>query len=154
MKVVRVKEDPWTPPFKNAQEISRAMEAHNRVAIYGIAFSPDNQAVTGENSQILPEVLTYLKGHPGLTFDVECPKMSNVGSAEDDREVARKRAQAVVDLLESHGIAAGRLQPKALGRNKPITENDTPLEVQRNERIELAKTIASSFNVPEGGISQ
>jgi outer membrane protein OmpA-like peptidoglycan-associated protein len=139
VKVVRVNEEVWTP-VKDAQEISREMEAHKRVAIYGIQFSPDNQAVLGENSKILAEVLTYLKGNPGLTIDVESHKMSNNGNAQDDQEITRKRAKAVVEWLEAHGIAVVRLQPKALGRNKPITENDTPLEIQRNERIELAKT--------------
>jgi outer membrane protein OmpA-like peptidoglycan-associated protein len=140
VSVVRVKEEPWTPPFKSAQEISREMDTNRRVAIYGIEFSPDNQAILGENSKILPEVLTYLKGNPGSTIDVESHKMSSNGNAEGDQEITRKRAKAVVDWLEAHGVASGRLQPKALGRNKPITENDTPLEVQRNERIELAKT--------------
>jgi outer membrane protein OmpA-like peptidoglycan-associated protein len=139
VSVVRSTEDPWTP-VKNAQEISREMETHKRVAIYGIEFSPDNQAVVEENSKILGEVLTYLKGNSGLAIDVESYKTSINGSAEDDQEITRKRAKAVAGWLEAHGIAAGRLQPKAFGRNKPITENDTPMEVQRNERIELAKT--------------
>jgi len=138
VKAVRVKEDPWTP-IKDAQEMSREMEAHKRVAIYGIEFSPDNQAIMEEKSTILGEVLKYLQGNPGLAIDVESHKMSKNGNAEDDQEIARKRATAVVAWLEAHGIAAGRLRPKALGRNKPITENDTPLEIQRNERIELAK---------------
>jgi outer membrane protein OmpA-like peptidoglycan-associated protein len=140
VSVVRVKEEPWTPPFKDAQEISREMDTNGRVAIYGIEFSPDNQAVLAENSKILAEVLTYLKMNPGLTIDVESHKMSNNGNAQDDQEITRKRAKTLVDWLQAHGITLVRLQPKALGRNKPITENDTPLEVQRNERIELAKT--------------
>jgi outer membrane protein OmpA-like peptidoglycan-associated protein len=138
VSVVHAKEDPWTP-VKDAPEISREMEAHHRVAVYGIEFSPDNQAVTEENSKILGEVLKYFKGNPGLAVDVESHKISKNGNAEDDQEITRNRARAVVAWLEAHGIAAGRLQPKALGRNKPITENDTPLEIQRNERIELAK---------------
>jgi len=140
VSVVRVKEEPWTPPFKGAQEISREMDTNVRVAIYGIEFSPDNQAVLAENSKILGEVLTYLKMNPGLTIEVESHKMSNNGNARDDQEITRKRAKAVIDWLVAHGIALACLQPKALGHNKPITENDTPLEVQRNERIELAKT--------------
>jgi OOP family OmpA-OmpF porin len=72
-----------------------------------------------------------------LTIEVESHKMSNIGTAEDDIEITRKRAQAVAGWLQERGIAAGRVLPKALGRTKPITENDTPLEVQKNERIEL-----------------
>jgi outer membrane protein OmpA-like peptidoglycan-associated protein len=139
VSVVRSKENPWTP-VKDAQEISREMEVHRRVAIYGIEFSPDNQAVMEENSKILGEVLTYLRGNPTLAIDVESHKMSSNGSAEGDLEITGKRAKTVVDWLEAHGIAVGRLHPKALGRNKPVTENDTPLEIQENERIELVKT--------------
>lgn len=139
VSVVHSKEDPWTP-VKDAQEISREMEAHRRVAIYGIEFAPDNQAVIEENSKILSQVLKYLKGNPGLAVDVESHKMSVNGTPQNDLEITRKRAKAVVDWLEAHGIAAERLQPKGLGRIKPVTENDTPLEIQRNERFELAQT--------------
>jgi outer membrane protein OmpA-like peptidoglycan-associated protein len=141
VSVVHSKEDAWTA-VKDAQEISQVMVAHKRVAIYGIEFSPDNQAVMEENSKILSEVLKYLKGNPGLAVAVESHKMSVNGNAEEDQEITGKRAKAVVAWLEAHGIAAGRLQHDALGRSKPITENDTPLEIQRNERIELAKPVS------------
>lgn len=141
LKVVRVTEEPWAP-VQNAQEISREIDAHNRAAIYGIAFSSDNQAVIEEKSTILIEVLKYLRGNPALAINVESHKVSNPGTAEEDQEITRKRAQAVVDWLVSHGIAAGRLRAMALGRNKPVTDNDTPQEIQRNERIELARAIS------------
>lgn len=136
VKAVRVQEDPWVP-VKNAQEISREMEAHKRVAIYGIEFSPDNQSVVEDHSKILGEVLAYLNGHGGMTIDVESHTMNNNGNAESDQEISRMRAQAVVACLEAHGLAAGRLRAQALGRSKPLTENDTPLEMLRNNRIEL-----------------
>jgi outer membrane protein OmpA-like peptidoglycan-associated protein len=139
VKTVQANEDPWTP-VKDVQEISREMGAHNRVAIYGIQFSLDNTAVLEENSKILGEILTYLKRNPAMTFDVESHKMSTSGTAEDDQDITRKRATAVVNWFVAYGIAAERLRAKPLGRNKPITENDTPLEIQRNDRIELAQT--------------
>jgi outer membrane protein OmpA-like peptidoglycan-associated protein len=139
VSVVRVKEEPWTPPFKNAEEISWEMDADKRAAIYGIEFSPDNQAINEEDSKILLEVLKYLKGNPNLAVIVESHKFSTTGNAKGDLEITGKRASAVVDWLVEHGITAGRLQSKALGRTKPVTENDTAIEIQRNERIALAK---------------
>jgi outer membrane protein OmpA-like peptidoglycan-associated protein len=139
VSVVRAKEEPWAPPFKNAQEISQEMDAHSRVAIYGIEFSPGNQAISESDSKILTEVLKYLQENTNLAVIVESHKFSTDGKAEDDLEITRKRASAVVDWLVAHGIAAGRLQSKALGRTKPVTENDTPIEIQRNDRITLAK---------------
>jgi len=129
----------WTPA-RDAQEISREMEAHNRVAIYGIEFSSDNQTVVEERSKILTEICKYLKANSGLTIEVQSHTMSKNGNAEEDTETTRKRAQAVATWLIASGIASARLRPQAMGRNKPISENDTPLEIQRNDRIELVKT--------------
>jgi outer membrane protein OmpA-like peptidoglycan-associated protein len=137
VSVVQTKEDPWTP-VKDAEGISREMQTHSRAAIYGIEFSPDNQAINQEGSKILSEVLKYLMENPNLDVTVESHKFSVKGSAEEDLEITRKRANAFVNWLVAHGIAAGRLQSKALGRTKPVTENDTAIEIQHNERIVLA----------------
>lgn len=138
VSVVQAKEEPWAP-VKDTEGISQEMQTHARAAIYGIEFSPDNQAINESDSKILPEVLKYLKQNPSLPVSVESHKFSTHGTAESDLEITRNRANAVVDWLVAHGITAGRLQSKALGRSKPVTENDTAIEIQRNERIVLAK---------------
>lgn len=139
ISVVRVKEEPWTAPFKNAEEILREVNTGNRVAIYGIEFSPDNRAINEKSSKSLIEILKCLKENPNLAVVVESHKFSTTGNAEGDLEITRKRANVVVGWLVEHGIAAGRLQSKALGRTKPVSENDTAVEIQRNERIALSK---------------
>jgi outer membrane protein OmpA-like peptidoglycan-associated protein len=136
VKLVRVNEVPWIP-VKNEKEISKEMDAHHRVALYGIRFSSDDQTVVEEASPILPEVLKYFQLDPALTVVVESHKFSADGTAESDQQITSKRARAVVEWLAARGIVAGRLESRALGRSKPITDNDTPLEIERNERIEL-----------------
>jgi outer membrane protein OmpA-like peptidoglycan-associated protein len=138
VKVVRANEEAWTP-LHDAKDISLEFESQGRAAIYGISFSPDNQTIQEEKSAILSEVLKFLKANPALAIQIESHKNSSYGNPEDDMEITRKRANAVSVWLEAHGVGADRLQPKAMGRNKPITENDTPLEIQRNERIEIVK---------------
>jgi outer membrane protein OmpA-like peptidoglycan-associated protein len=136
VKLVHVNEDPWMP-VKDAKGISKEMEAHHRVALYGIRFSSDNQTVVEETSPILPEVLKYFQLNPALALVVESHKFSANGTEESDQQITNKRAKAVAEWLAARGIATGRLEPRALGRSKPITDNDTPLEIDRNERIEL-----------------
>ena len=138
VSVVQAKEEIWTLA-KGAEGISREMQTQSRVAVYGVEFSPDNQAINEEESKILVDVLQYLKANPSLAVTVESHKFSTKGNPEDDMEITRKRANAVVDWLVAHGINARRLQSRALGRTKPVTENDTATEIQRNERIVLAK---------------
>jgi outer membrane protein OmpA-like peptidoglycan-associated protein len=138
VSVVRAKEVAWNPPFKNAEEISREMAEASRVAIYGVDFSSGNEGINGKDSKVLAEVVKYLNANPNLAIVIESHKFSTTGNAEDDMDITRKRANAVVDWLVAHGIAAGRLQSKPCGRGKPLTENDTAVEIQQNERIALA----------------
>jgi OOP family OmpA-OmpF porin len=136
VSVIHAQEESWKP-VKDAEEISREIETNHRVAIYGIQFSSDNEAIVEENSKILGEVLKYLKANPKVKVVVESHKMNENGNSQEDMEITQKRSKTLVTWLEAHGIAAGRLDPKALGRSKPLTENDTELEIQRNERIEM-----------------
>jgi outer membrane protein OmpA-like peptidoglycan-associated protein len=148
--VVREKAEPWNP-VKDATEISREMENNDRVAVYGIQFSPDNHTIIEDDSAILFEVVKYLTAAPNVAVIVESHKTSEKGSSEEDQDITKERANAVVAWLESHAIAAKRLRPKGMGRSKPITkENDTPSEIQRNERIELVKDSAHPSSSPDG----
>jgi len=135
-----VKESPEVWTFaKTAPEISREMQAHNRVNIYGIQFSPEDQSILEKESQILFEILKYLKQNPDLSVVIESDKWSAEGPSETDSEITRERANAVMDWIIAHGVARSRVQPRPAGRNNPITENDSPGEIHRNERIVLVK---------------
>jgi outer membrane protein OmpA-like peptidoglycan-associated protein len=127
---------------KNAEEMAREMEAHSRAAIYEIQFSPENQIIEEKSSEILTEVLQYLKRNPDWRVVIESHKVSTKGTDVDDLEITRERANAVADWLVAHGIPAGRIQAKPFGRGKPLTENDTPAEIQCNERIVFAKAVS------------
>jgi outer membrane protein OmpA-like peptidoglycan-associated protein len=138
VSVVRNTKPPCSP-VKNAEEISREFQAHNRVAIYGIQFSPENQSIQEQNSDILNEVLKFLVQNPAVAVVIESHKFSALGTDEKDSEITRERANAVFDWLVAHGVAARRLQARPFGRNKPLEENDSPMGNQCNERIELSK---------------
>jgi hypothetical protein len=49
------------------------------------------------------------------------------------RDAEGTRLTSSTTCLEAHNIAGERLEPKALGRNKPVTENDTPLGGKSNQ---------------------
>src|SRR5215472_9707185 len=124
---------------KTAAEISREMQAHNRVDIYGIEFWSVEQAIQEKPSAILFEILKYLNQNNNISVTVESDKFTPNKPPELDSEVTRERANAVVDWLVAHGVERSRVQPRAAGRNNPITENESPSEIQRNERIVLIK---------------
>jgi outer membrane protein OmpA-like peptidoglycan-associated protein len=138
VSVVRAPQQQWTP-VKTAEEISQEMKAHNQVAIYEIEFSPADQAMQEQNSQILFEILKCLKQNPDLSIVIESYKASNTGTPEDDLEITRERANAVMDWLVAHGIPHSRLQPRPFGRKNPLAEDDIPNEIKQNGSIVLAR---------------
>ena len=138
VSTVSAKEETWKSVM-TAEEISREMQAHNRVEIYGIKFFTADQSIMEEQSPILFEILKYLKQNPDLSVVIESHKVSTTGPPEDDLEITRERANAVMDWLIAHGLARARVRPRPFGRHSPLTENESPSEIQRNERIVLAK---------------
>jgi outer membrane protein OmpA-like peptidoglycan-associated protein len=138
VSLVRMQEDAWTPVI-SAEEISREMQAHHRVSIYGIEFTSDDLAIKDHNAKILGELLKYLKADPVSSVVVESHKYTKTGGPQADMEITSRRALALVAWLQGNGIPAARLHAQGLGRSEPLTENDTPLEVQQNERIEVVK---------------
>jgi len=139
VSVIQEPPEVWTP-VKTAEEISREMQAHGRVDIYGIEFAPPYQFIVQEKSQILLEILKYLKQNAGVSIIIESDKISPEAAPEDDLEVTRERANAVMDWLVAHGIARSHIQPRPAGRRNPLTEGESPTENQRNERIVLIKS--------------
>jgi outer membrane protein OmpA-like peptidoglycan-associated protein len=139
VSVVREPQETWTP-VKTAEGISREMQAQNRVDIYGIEFLPADQSISEEQSPIIFEMLKYLKQNPSLSVIIESHKVSTGGTPADDLEITRERANAIMDWLILHGIARARVQPRPFGRNNPLTENESPSEIRRNERIALVRT--------------
>ena len=138
VSVVVPPQEDWTPA-KTAEEIAKDMNAHGRVNIYGIEFSPRDQSIQEPPPGILSQILKYLKANPDLSILIESHKISTLGLPEDDSEITRERANAVMDWLIAHGISRSRLQARPCGRDNPIADNESPSGAQRNERIVLVK---------------
>ena len=138
VSVVVAPQESWTP-VKTAGEISREMKAYGRVDIYGIEFAQADQSIVAEQSDILSEILKYLKANPDLSIVIESHKISTLGAPEADLEITRERANAVMDWLIAHGIVRSRVQPRPCGRANPIADNESPTGAQRNERVVLVK---------------
>lgn len=138
VSVIREIPDNWRT-VQTAEEIASEIQAHGRVDIYGIEFSPSDQSIVESTSKILSQVLKYLKQNPDVSIIIESDKVSPTGTPEDDAEITRERANAVMDWLVAHGVPKSRVQPLPAGRNNPITDNESPAEIQRNERIVLIK---------------
>ena len=61
----------------------------------------------------------------------------NVGSAEFNKALSTKRAEAVAQAMASYGFANDRLERRGFGFERPLTGNDTPEGRARNRRVSV-----------------
>jgi outer membrane protein OmpA-like peptidoglycan-associated protein len=84
----------------------------------------------------LDRIAAFLEDKPALTVRVEGHTDSS-GSAENNRDLSRQRAEAVMQALIERGVAAQRISAEGLGEERPIADNDTEQGRRANRRVEV-----------------
>lgn len=121
----------------DATALGKGIDGEGRVSVYGILFDTDQAKVQPESAPALAEIATLLKQRPELKlYVVGHTDMS--GSFEHNLELSAARAKAVVQvLIETHGIAADRLQGHGVGPLAPVASNLSEAGRGQNRRVEL-----------------
>lgn len=120
-----------------ADEMSKAIAAAGRVALYGIFFDFNQAGIKPESKPALEEIAKLLKQEPGLRLHV-VGHTDNVGGYEFNLSLSKRRAEAVVGALaQEYGIAAGRLTPNGVAYLAPVAVNTTEEGRAKNRRVEL-----------------
>ena len=123
----------------DADGMAKELETAGRVSLYGINFATGRADITPDSAKSLSDIATVMKGHPGWKLRVE-GHTDNVGPAQANLELSKKRAAAVKDwLVKRHGIDAARLATEGYGQGKPLAPNDSEGNRARNRRVELVK---------------
>ncbi len=121
----------------SADEMSKAIAASGRVALYGIYFDSNKAEIKGESKPTLAEIAKLLKKEPGLKLRV-VGHTDNVGGFEFNLALSKKRADAVVAaLVKDYGIAASRLIAHGVSYLAPMATNATEEGRAKNRRVEL-----------------
>ena len=107
-------------------------------------FKPGTAELTPESDRVLNKVLTMLAANPDLGLRIE-GHTDNTGSAQDNLNLSKRRAQAVLDWLVQNGIDARRLKTEGLVDSRPATAGDTP---ENRERINRVKLATFTLNTP------
>ncbi|MCA1945366.1 MAG: OmpA family protein [Desulfovibrio sp.] len=102
-----------------------------------LEFVGADATLTPEMQRRLESIGAVLASRPDLRVEVvsHCERL---GDAQQERIVARMRAQAVQTLLEQQcQVAPERLEVRSVGADMPVATNDTPEGRLRNSRVEL-----------------
>lgn len=90
------------------------------VMIDNIFYDFDRATLRPESEAALDDLVKLLNENPNVTIELSA-HCDFKGSAEYNKGLSQRRAEAVVAYLTSHGISADRLSPVGYGKEKPKT---------------------------------
>lgn len=115
---------------------SNNLDAIKLVLGDNVLFKTNSYSLSATADAALSHVAYNLQQFPNTDVTV-VGYTDNTGSEEYNEKLSLERAQAVVDYLEQHGIAASRLKAIGDGENNPIAPNTTVEGRAQNRRVEM-----------------
>ncbi len=99
-------------------------------------FPEGKDVVVPEHALELDRVVNIMNAFPNVTVLVIGHADQN-GTVEHNQELSERRAVAVVNYMESHGISADRLSSRAVGENDLLSLNSDAASLAMNRRTEF-----------------
>ncbi len=120
-----------------AEEMAQEISKKGSIALYGIYFDSGKADVKPESKDTLDQIAKLLTTTPDFKLLV-VGHTDNVGNFDSNTELSKRRAQAVVNKLEtSYGIDKKRLTPVGVSYACPVAPNTTEDGRAKNRRVEL-----------------
>jgi len=110
--------------------------AQERIVLRGVHFDFNQARIRPDAQPILDEAADILKQHPNVNVDVN-GYCDAIGGVAYNLKLSQRRADAVVNYLESKGIAGDRLTPHGYGKTNFVATNATAEGRAQNRRVEL-----------------
>jgi outer membrane protein OmpA-like peptidoglycan-associated protein len=125
--------------FVNADEMAQAIRGSGRVALYGVYFDTDKDAIRPDSAPTLEEIAKLLRSNAGMRLHV-VGHTDNQGRADYNLDLSRRRAASVVrELTGKYGIAPERLDSFGCGLYAPVASNENEDGRAKNRRVELVQ---------------
>ena len=80
-------------------------------------------------------LVDQLKENPGMTIVIN-GYTDDVGNIEYNNSLSKKRSEAIKDFLLQNGIN-NTIETNGWGPANPVQPNDSPLNRQKNRRVEI-----------------
>jgi OOP family OmpA-OmpF porin len=125
--------------FVSAAEMSRSLADSGHIALYGVYFDTDQDAVRPDSQKTLQEIAQLLSSQPALRLHI-VGHTDNQGTEAHNLDLSRRRAASVVrDLSGKYAVAANRLDSFGAGWFAPVASNESEDGRAKNRRVELVR---------------
>lgn len=101
-----------------------------------VLFATDSAELQGGAHNNLGKLVNFLNQYPDRGVHVE-GHTDNIGEPAYNRDLSRRRADAVRYFLTQQGIASGRITTSGLGMDRPVASNASANGRQMNRRVEV-----------------
>lgn len=119
--------------------LAQQLKETGRAVVHEIHFGFNSAEILPESETVLTQIARTLQEDPKLELIIE-GHTDNVGGAESNLELSRKRAESVKRWLVDKGrISEVRLTTVGYGMTRPMADNGTEEGRAQNRRVELVK---------------
>jgi OOP family OmpA-OmpF porin len=104
--------------------------------VQGINFATNQATILKSSFVVLDKAVKVMTDYPDVRFEIS-GHTDNRGTAEYNRDLSLRRAQAVKDYIVGKGIATERLTVAGFGFDRPLDDNQTAAGRAKNRRTEF-----------------
>ena len=117
----------------------KPIEIGTTVKLNNILFATNSAEFDNASRVVLNNFIEFMEENPALRIAIH-GHTDNVGNAEANLDLSRRRAKAVADYLKEKGITTSRMTSKGFGMKKPVAPNTTVVGRALNRRTEFVIT--------------
>ncbi len=101
-----------------------------------VLFDFDSSNLKGGATKVVNELASFLREYPERTVQIE-GFTDSVGEAEYNRNLSKRRAEALRNALVNAGISSQRIKTIGYGEKFPVATNMNEAGRQQNRRVEI-----------------
>jgi outer membrane protein OmpA-like peptidoglycan-associated protein len=115
------------------------MQDGDQVILEDVLFEFDEAILRPQGWELVSAIARYMHSYPHVKVHVS-GHTDNLGVPAYNLELSRRRAEAVRNILRARGIEAARITTSYYGAERPLVDNLTVENRQKNRRVEMMLT--------------